>query len=117
MSRNLRERRRETAQGVSDRLLATENGIDNALALVAAFSGHLPEARLSAHLAAEVGHEAIELASEAFQHLVRARAAMVKAHQSLAQVQVTIGLESFAFGGSYGKPPAARLQVVDQQAA
>jgi hypothetical protein len=117
MTCNLREQRRETAQGVADRLLATENGIDNALTLAAALSGHLPQARLSAQLAAEVGHEAIELASEAFQHLVRARAAMVKAHQSLAQVQVRIGLESFAFGGSYGKPPAAQLQVVKQHAA
>jgi hypothetical protein len=117
MSRNLREQRRGAAQGVADRLMATEIGIDNALTLAAALNGLLPEARISAHLAAEVGHEAIELASEAFQHLVRARAAIVKAHQNLAQVQITIGLEAFAFGGSYGKPPVALLQLVEQHAA
>jgi hypothetical protein len=117
MSPQLREKRRETGQGVADRLLATEIGIDNALALAAALSGLLPEARISAQLAAEVGHEAFERVSEALQHLVQARTAIVKAHQNLAQVQITIGLEAFAFGGSYGKPTTGLLHVVEQQAA
>lgn len=117
MSPNLREKRRSAAQGVADRLLATEAGIDNALTLIAALNGHLPEARMLAHLAAEVGHEAIELASEAFHHLVLARTAMVKAHQSLAKVQIDIGLATFAFGGAYGKPPVALVAVVERDAA
>ena len=117
MSPTLRETRRDAAQGVADRLLAAEAGIDNALTLAAALNGQLPEARLSAKLAAEVGHEAIELASNAYQHLVQARAAIVKVHQSLAQVQITIGLEAFAFGGSYGKPTAGLLHIVAHEAA
>jgi hypothetical protein len=117
MPSQLRETRRNAAQGVAERLLASEQGIDHALTLVASLNGHLPEARISAYLAAEVGHEAIELTSEAFTHLVRARTAMVKAHKSLARVQTDIGLEAFAFGGSYGKPPSAVLQVIAREAA
>lgn len=109
----------ETVQNVIDQLNAAELGVDNAFSEVAAFNAMLPQARLQAHLAAEVGQDALALASEALQHLLRARAAMVGAHQSLAEVRSDLGLDTVNFGGLGGKPKKALVQgkVRDLRAA
>jgi hypothetical protein len=99
-------KRRNAAQAVIDRLIAAENGIDDALSLATDLTGFMPKARISADLAAEVGHDAIALSNEACQHLVMARSAMVQTHQKLAEVLDEIGLKTSAFGGLMGKPSA-----------
>jgi hypothetical protein len=80
-------KRRNAAQAVIDRLIAAENGIDDALSLAADLTGFMPKARMSADLAAEVGHEAIAHAHQACQHLV-------------------------SFGGLMGKPKAALRHLI-----
>jgi hypothetical protein len=105
-------KRRNAAQAVIDRLIAAENGIDDALSLAADLTGFMPKARMSADLAAEVGHEAIAHAHQACQHLVLARAAMVQTHQKLAEVRDEIGLKTVSFGGLMGKPKAALRHLI-----
>lgn len=112
----IKAKRREVAQSVADCVIAAENGIDDAISLASALNGHLPDARKSALLAAEVGNDAFVAVAKALRHLVRARTAMVEAHQGLAEVQVTIGLGALSFGGAYGKPTAAQLSVVSDAA-
>ena len=112
------KRKQDAAQIVADHLIATEIGIDDALTLIASLSASMPKARQSAVLAAEVGQEAIEFASEAMQHLVRARASIVQTHQKLAEVRDDIGLSTVNFGNLYGKPMNThRLQSVSKIAA
>lgn len=112
------KRKQDAAQAVADRLIAAEIGIDDALSLAADLSAFMPKARKSAFLAAEVGQEAMELASEAMQHLVRARASIVATHQKLAEVRDDIGLSTVNFGSLYGKPvKASVVNLVDRIAA
>ena len=99
----------ETVQSVIDQLNAAEFGVDNAFTEVAAFNALLPKARQQAHVAAEVGQEALEHAGEALQHVLRARAAMVAAHKALAVVRTDLGLDAVAFGGLAPKPRTACL--------
>lgn len=116
MRNEIKAKRREVAQSVADCVLAAENGIDDAITLASALNAHLPDARKSAQLAAEVGNDAFVAVAKALGHLVRARTAMVEAHQGLAKVQEMIGLGALSFGGAYGKPPAAQLSVVSDAA-
>lgn len=116
MRNEIKAKRREVAQTVADCMIAAENGIDDAISLASALNAHLPDARKSAQLAAEVGNDAFVAVANALRHLVRARTAMVEAHQGLAKVQVTIGLGALSFGGAYGKPSAGQLSVVSDAA-
>ena len=116
MRNEIKAKRREVAQSVADSVLAAENGIDDAITLASALNAHLPDARKSAQLAAEVGNDAIVAVAKALRHLARARTAMVEAHQGLAKVQEMIGLGALSFGGAYGKPTAGQLSIVSDAA-
>jgi flagellin-like hook-associated protein FlgL len=97
----------ETVQAVIDLLGTAEAGIDDAFSKTAELNAFLPRARLNAQLAPETGHDALEHAAEAIQHLLHARAAMVAAHKALAGVKTDLGLDTVNFGGLGGKPSKA----------
>jgi flagellin-like hook-associated protein FlgL len=99
----------ETTQAVINKLNVAENGVDAAFSQVAEFNALLPKARQQAHVALEVGQEALEHAGDALQHILRARASMVAAHKALATVKTDMGLDTVAFGGLGGKPEKSSL--------
>jgi hypothetical protein len=111
--------RREAAQEVADCLIAAENAIDIALSRAAELNSCMPMARSKANLAAEVGHDAIESAADAFATLVQARRKLVEAHRHLAATKDQIGLRTVGLGGLMPKPPSASasLTIVDRKAA
>lgn len=115
------EERRRAAQYVADRLIAAELDIDRALTSTAELSGSIPKARMDMGVAAEVGQEALERASQTFVALVRARRGILHTHRELAQTKIDIGLREVALGGLMPKPPMAEkvnhLSVVSQAAA
>lgn len=102
----------QTVQSVIDQLNAAEFGVDQAFTEVATFNALLPQARQKAHLAVEVGQEALEHAGDALQHVLRARAAMVAAHKALADVKTDMGLDTVSFGGLAPKPKSARTSML-----
>ncbi len=102
----------EATQSVIELLNAAETRVDDAFSSVASFNAFLPSARQQAHVAAEVGQEALEHAAEAMQHLLRARAAMVASHKALAVVKSDLGLDTVNFGGLGGKPKTAHVPAL-----
>lgn len=113
--------RREVAQTVATALFESEAAIDSALATTAAFLGRMPQARQEARLAARVGQDAIDHATQALAALAEARRQIVAAHEALADVQGQIGLGAINYGPLIDKPPYppkfARLAAVDTKAA
>lgn len=115
------EQRRTAAQEVADRLIAAETAIDVALSAAAELVGYMPQARLHANVAAEIGHEAIERSAAAFTSLINARREIVEAHKELAETKVRIGLRTYALGGLMPKPDPKgemrHLTMVESEAA
>ncbi len=92
------------AQGIADRLFAMERAIDAAIASGGELAMYMPQARLEARVAAEVGQEALAHATGAIMTLVQARGQIVAAHKELANVRSQLGLRELAVGGGGDKP-------------
>jgi hypothetical protein len=109
------------AQGIVDRLHALERAIDAAIASGGELAMFMPQARMQAHVAAEVGHEALAHATGALSTLVQARGQVVAAHRELSQVKDQLGLRELAVGGAGDKPGdnpvKANLSLVRHQSA
>jgi hypothetical protein len=106
------KKRREAAETIAHRLLATEAAIDEALACAAKLTGAMPNARLTAGVAAQVGQEAMEQAVRTVSALVTARQAIVDTHKRLAETQIQVGLREINFGGMMLKPLAQDTQPI-----
>ena len=112
-------KRRKAAQDIVTHLLAAEAAIDDAVNKTAALAACMPNARLDANLAAEIGHDALAGAMQSCQALVEARAQIVETHRRLAVASERIGVPARAFGPVPNKPPSgsAELHVVTATAA
>ena len=86
------------AQGVANRLFATENSIDRALADASQLMAEMLEARQTLRVSAVVGGEATAKVAEAIAALSQARTAVVAAHGELAGVRDRIGIRTKLIG-------------------
>jgi hypothetical protein len=82
------------AQKVANELFSTEEAIDNAIAQTSKLVGELMIARREMGLSAVVGGEAITKATEAMTALATARAAVVTAHNELAETKLRVGIRT-----------------------
>ena len=101
------------AQGVANRLAATEKAIDAAMAEAAQLMASLRAARGELNLAAEVGDEAVSKVAEATHVLAQARRTVVAAHGDLAEVQLRIGVRTRAIGDYKGTDKKASAPAAD----
>ena len=82
------------AQKVANELFAAEVAIDDAIARTSKLVGELVVARQALGLSAVVGGEAITKATQAVTALADARAAVVTAHNELADTKLRIGIRT-----------------------
>lgn len=111
--------RRKAAQGIADRLMATEKAMDVAIVQMADLSSFMLTARIEANIATEVGQGALENAAATLVSLVQARGGIIATHKELAVAKDQIGLREVALGGLTPKQASETpgLRVVAQAAA
>lgn len=86
------------AQGVANRLFATEAAIDAALGEASGLLSELVSSRQELRVSATVGQDAGMKVAEAVATLAQARRAVVEAHHELQQVKLSIGIRTKMLG-------------------
>ncbi len=86
------------AQGVANRLFATEKAVDTAMAEAASLMTSLSTARTELRLSAVVGDEATMKVAQAIATLAEARRAIVSAHGDLADLKLRVGIRTKLIG-------------------
>ena len=86
------------AQGVANKLFATENSVDKALAETSQFMNELLQARQEIRAAAVTGTTTVNKVAEAIAALAVARQALVDAHNDLADVKLRVGVRTKLIG-------------------
>jgi len=92
------------AQGVANKLFATEKAIDAAIAEAAQLLGGMTQARQDLRISAVVGDDATRKVAETIAQLTEARRAIVEAHHQLDKVKGQIGVRTKLIG-VVDKPP------------
>jgi hypothetical protein len=92
------------AQGVANRLFATEKAVDTAMSEAAKLMTSLIDARSELHLSAVVGDETTTKVAQAIATLAEARRAIVAAHGDLADLKLRVGIRTKLIGVT-DKPP------------
>jgi hypothetical protein len=86
------------AQGVANKLFATEKAIDNALAEAAQLLGACAGARQELRMSAVVGDDATSKIAQTIATLAEARRSIVEAHRELDVVKTQIGIRTKMIG-------------------
>jgi len=102
----MRRQRQDAAEHLADRLFAAERALDEAIGKMADLIGHMPRARMAAHLSAVVGQDAVAEAAETLSAMIGARGHLVATHSRLADVRDQIGLQEMGMGSTDMKPSA-----------
>lgn len=107
--------RLNAARTINDQLKIAEHAIDKALSEAATLAAFMPQARVDANVAAEIGQVALERTHAAFSALVTARGELIAAHQELSVVKDQIGLRTIGLGGGEykGTSTEAPLALVE----
>lgn len=100
------------AQQVANKLFATENAIDKAIAEASALVAELVTARQELGVSAVFADESFTKATVAIAALGQARTAMVAAHHDLNDAKLRVGIRTTMVGFS-PKPPANSQLVRD----
>jgi hypothetical protein len=82
------------AQRVANKLFATENAVDSAMAEATEMMAELLRARKDLGLSATVGDSVVSKVVEAISALSEARTAMVSAHGELAELKLRVGIRT-----------------------
>ena len=93
------------AQQVANKLFATEDAIDQAIANASLLVGELVKARQELDVSAVFGDESFTRATAALAALGQARTAMVACHHDLNDAKLRIGIRT-KMAGTSGKPPS-----------
>ncbi|MDP3173884.1 hypothetical protein [Phenylobacterium sp.] len=96
------------AQRVANKLFATENAVDGALAEAAEFMSEMLKARKDVHVSLVLGDEATAKLVDAIKALGEARTAMVGVHNELAEVKLRLGIRTKMDGWDTDKGLALR---------
>jgi len=86
------------AQGVANKLFATEDAVDAAILEASKLMGALIEGRQDMRLSAVVGGESTARLAAALAALTEARQAVVDVHNELADVKLRIGIRTKLIG-------------------
>ena len=100
------------AQHVANKLFATENAIDQAIADASALVGELVKARQELGVSAVFADESMSRTTAALAALGQARTAVVAAHNELAESKLRVGIR-MKLAGSGDKPPQQQARHVD----
>jgi hypothetical protein len=100
------------AQGVANRLFATEKAIDAALSEAAQLMAGMAQARQDLRVSAVVGDDATRKVAETIATLAEARRAIVEAHRELDAVKTQIGVRTKLIG-VVDKPPEVTRNSAD----
>ena len=87
------------AKGVANKLWATEESLDGAIADASALMSSLIEARRELGVSAVVTDEATSKIAEAMAAMAQARHAMIETHRALGEVKLRIGVRTKMDGG------------------
>ena len=93
------------AQGVANRLFATEIAIDKAMVEASQLMAEMLTARQDLRVGATVGADAATEVAAALAAMATARTALVKAHAELADAKLRVGIRT-KMVGEWPKPPA-----------
>ena len=99
------------AQGVANRLFATEKAVDTAMAEAASLMTSLIEARAELRLSAVVGDETTMKVAQAIATMAEARRAIVAAHSDLAGLKLRVGIRTKLIGVT--DKPTENIQETD----
>ena len=99
------------AQGVANRLFASEKAIDAALAESSKLMAEMVGSREELRMAATVGDEAVAKVAEAVAALAQARAAVVASHRELEQVKLRLGIRTRMIGEHQKQEASAPAHV------
>lgn len=88
------------AQGVANKLFASENAIDEALSQASVLLSGLLTARQEMNLSATAGDEIMVKVTAAISALSTARTAMVGAHADLDVLKAQVGIRTKMFGAA-----------------
>ncbi len=97
-------------QRVANRLFATEQAVDTAMAEAASLMTAIAEARADLGLSAIVADDATGKVAQAIATLAEARRAVVAAHGNLAETKLRIGVRTKLVGVT-DKPPEQITEV------
>ena len=100
------------AQGVADKLFATENAVDAAIIEASKLMTGLIEARQEMRISAVVGTDVTSKLAVALAALTDARKAVVEAHNELAEVKLRVGIRTKLFGAVDKSEGAAHHEPV-----
>ena len=98
------------AQHVANKLFATENSIDQAMADAAALIGQMVSARQELGVSTTFADGAFAQATAALSALGQARTAMIAAHAELEDAKLRVGIRTKMVGTS-DKPPANQARL------
>jgi hypothetical protein len=99
------------AQGVANRLFATEKAVDTAMAEAASLMTSLIDARAELRLSAVVGDETTMKVAQAIATMAEARRAIVAAHSDLAGLKLRVGIRTKLIGVT--DKPTENIQETD----
>ncbi len=103
---------------LADKLLSTENAIDDAIVSAAELTCASPRARRMANVSPLVDEKALALVGEAMAALHLARTKLAEAHHAYADVRDGLGLKPYAAGDLWKLGASASpLTVVESEAA
>jgi hypothetical protein len=98
-------------QHCANKLFATENSIDQAIADAAALVSELVKARHEIGFSAILGDESFAKATAALAALGQARSAVVAAHHDMADAKLRLGVRT-KLAGAGEKPPQNQSSAV-----
>ena len=99
------------AQGVANRLFATEAAIDTAMVEASQLMGAMLTSRGELHMAASVGDEAVAKVAQAVSTLAIARQQVVAAHEELAEVKLRLGIRTRMMGEQQKTKSSAQVDL------
>ena len=101
------------AQQVANKLFATEDAIDQAIANASLLVAEMIKARQEIGVSAVFGDECLTKATAAISALSQARTAMVACHHELNDAKLRVGIRTQMAGASPKPPANARLTSAD----
>ena len=108
-----------TAQGVANRLFATEAAIDDALAQASQLMSEMLAGRQELRIAATVNEDAVSQVATSIAAMTQARVAMVAAHRELEEVKLRLGIRTKMIGGfakESALAPVTEVTAIDRRA-
>jgi len=103
------------AQGVANKLFATEKAIDQAIADASLLVAEMVQARQMLNVSAVLGDESMAKTAKAIATLTEARSAIVAVHNELEETKLRLGIRTKL--GGVGEKSSAQIDATVRQVA